>query len=44
MKVLKEYHPTEDIEKKNRLLKSVLEKATFLRQKDWTKLDQFKME
>ncbi|MBA4601871.1 recombinase family protein [Thermoactinomyces mirandus] len=32
--VLEAYRETEDIEKKNRLLKSVLEKATFLRKKN----------
>lgn len=39
--VLDAYHTTTDIEKKNRLLKSVLEKATFLRKIEWTKQDQF---
>ncbi|WP_044640950.1 hypothetical protein [Risungbinella massiliensis] len=42
--MLLEYRETDDIEKKNRLLKSVLEKATFLRQKDWIKMDQFIIE
>ncbi|CEG25963.1 recombinase family protein [Bacillus sp. B-jedd] len=39
--VLTAYRETDDIEKKNRLLKSVLERATFLRKKEWTKIDQF---
>jgi len=30
-----------DIESKNRLLKAVLDKATYLRRKEWTKRDQF---
>ncbi|WP_185147987.1 hypothetical protein [Peribacillus simplex] len=30
-----------DIERKNALLKSILEKATYLRKKDWTKQDEF---
>ncbi|KPC69268.1 hypothetical protein ADL26_18305 [Thermoactinomyces vulgaris] len=37
--VLSAYHETDDI-KKNRLLKSVLEKATFLRKPEW----KFKIE
>lgn len=40
-KVLEAYRQTDDIEKKNRLLKSVLEKATYLRKPEWTKKDQF---
>ncbi|WP_096201621.1 recombinase family protein [Bacillus sp. FJAT-45350] len=39
--VLDAYHATEDIEKKNHLLKSVLEKVTYLRKKEWTKKDEF---
>jgi site-specific DNA recombinase len=38
--VLSEYQEA-DIESKNRLLKSVLEKATYLRKKEWTRPDQF---
>lgn len=38
--VISEYNDA-DIESKNRLLKSVLEKATYLRKKEWTKRDQF---
>lgn len=34
-------YPDADIERKNALLKSVLEKATFLRKKEWTKRDEF---
>lgn len=40
-KVLEAYRQTDDVEKKNRLLKSVLEKATYLRKPEWTKKDQF---
>lgn len=43
-KVLEAYRNTDDIVKKNRLLKSILEKATYLRKKDWTKRDQFKIQ
>lgn len=39
--VLEAYRQTDDVEKKNRLLKSVLEKATYRREKDWNKKDQF---
>lgn len=39
--VLQAYYQTDDIEKKNRLLKSILEKATYLRKKEWTKKDEF---
>jgi DNA invertase Pin-like site-specific DNA recombinase len=38
--VISEYEAA-DIESKNRLLKSVLEKATYLRKKEWIKRDQF---
>jgi DNA invertase Pin-like site-specific DNA recombinase len=38
--VISEYEAA-DIESKNRLLKSVLEKATYLRKKEWKKRDQF---
>lgn len=41
--VLEAYESTEDIEKKNKLLKSVIEKATYLRKKEWTKRDQFEI-
>ncbi|MBB5356691.1 DNA invertase Pin-like site-specific DNA recombinase [Anoxybacillus mongoliensis] len=40
-KVLEAYRQANDVEKKNRLLKSVLEKATYLRKPEWTKKDQF---
>lgn len=40
-KVLEAYQSTKDVEKKNRLLKSVLAKATYLRKKDWNKKDEF---
>jgi site-specific DNA recombinase len=40
--VLTEYREA-DIENKNRLLKSVLAKATYLRKKEWTKRDHFEI-
>lgn len=39
--VLDAYHSTDDIELKNKLLKSVIVKATYLRKKDWVNKDQF---
>lgn len=39
--VLAAYHATNDIENKNRLLKTILEKATYLRKKEWNKKDEF---
>lgn len=42
--VLSTYRETDDVYKKNRLLKSVLEKATYLRKKEWKKADEFKVE
>lgn len=42
-KVIEAYHYTDDIEKKNALLKSVLHKVTYLRKKAWTKQDQFEL-
>lgn len=39
--VLEAYRETDNIEEKNRLLKSVLEKATYRRKKEWTKKDEF---
>ncbi|MGG0718366.1 recombinase family protein [Robertmurraya massiliosenegalensis] len=41
--VLEAYYSTEDIEKKNKLLKSVIERATYLRKKEWIKKDQFEI-
>lgn len=41
--VLDSYHVTNDIEKKNLLLKSVLEKVTYLREINWKKKDDFKI-
>ncbi len=38
---LEAYHTTEEIEEKNRLLKTILEKATYLRKKEWKKKDEF---
>lgn len=42
--VLEAYYQTEDIEKKNRLLKSILEKVTYLRKQDWKQKDHFKIQ
>lgn len=39
--VIEAYYATDDIEKKNRLLKTILEKATYLRKKEWKKKDEF---
>ncbi|GIN62736.1 serine recombinase [Robertmurraya siralis] len=41
--VLEAYYSTDDIEKKNRLLKSVIEKASYLRKKEWSKPDEFEI-
>lgn len=40
-KALSAYRSTKDVEKKNRLLKSVLEKATYLRNMDMKQKDEF---
>jgi site-specific DNA recombinase len=40
---LEAYHSTEEAEKKNRLLKSVIEKAIYLRKKEWNQPDQFEI-
>ncbi|MCX2829455.1 recombinase family protein [Bacillus pseudomycoides] len=42
--VLEAYYATNDIEKKNHLLKSVLEKVTYLRKKEWKRKDEFVVE
>lgn len=42
--VLEAYRQTDDIEKKNRLLKSVLEKATYFRDLTWKDPDHFVIE
>ncbi len=42
-RVLEAYHHTDDIDKKNRLLKSVLEKATYRRKKEWVKQGEFEI-
>lgn len=42
--VLEAYHSTEDIEKKNRLLKSVIEKAVYFRDPTWKKKDHFEIQ
>jgi DNA invertase Pin-like site-specific DNA recombinase len=42
--VLEAYRQTDDIEKKNQLLKSILEKVTYLRKQDWKQKDQFKIQ
>ncbi|QOY36646.1 recombinase family protein [Anaerobacillus isosaccharinicus] len=39
--VIEAYYATDDIENKNRLLKTILEKATYLRKKEWMKKDEF---
>jgi site-specific DNA recombinase len=39
--VIDGYKTTDSIEKKNTLLKEVLEKVTYLRKKEWTKRDEF---
>ncbi|MEH7125998.1 recombinase family protein [Bacillus sp. JJ1773] len=42
--VLEVYHSTNDVEMKNRLLKSVIEKAIFTRKIEWIKRDQIEIE
>lgn len=42
--VLEAYYATKEIEKKNHLLKSVLEKVTYLRKKSWQRKDEFVVE
>lgn len=42
--VLENYYTIDDPEQKNRLLKSIIEKALFTRKKEWTKKDQFEIE
>jgi site-specific DNA recombinase len=39
--VLEAYRHTDSIEKKNKLLKSILEKVTYIRKPEWTKKDEF---
>lgn len=41
--VLDAYYETNDIRKKNILLKKVIEKATYLRKKEWTSQEQFEL-
>jgi site-specific DNA recombinase len=41
--VIDGYKATDSIEKKNALLKEVLEKVTYLRKKEWTKRDEFEL-
>lgn len=41
--VLEAYHSTDDVEKKNRLLKSVIERATYLRKSEWKKPGEFEI-
>jgi hypothetical protein len=36
-------HATENVEKKNKLLKSVINKATYLRKKEWNQKVQFEI-
>ncbi|MGG0721420.1 recombinase family protein [Bacillus mycoides] len=42
--VLGAYYVTNDVEKKNHLLKSVLEKVTYLRKQEWNRKDEFIVE
>ncbi|MFY0545504.1 recombinase family protein [Brevibacillus sp. H7] len=42
--VLENYYSLQDPTQKNRLLKSIIEKALFIRKKEWTKKDQFEIE
>ncbi|USK56350.1 recombinase family protein [Cytobacillus solani] len=42
--VLETYHSTCDIQMKNKLLKSVIDKAIFTRKIDWTMFDHFEIE
>lgn len=42
--VIAEYHETDDPQRKNRLLKSVLEKAVYFRKKEWKGIDQFEID
>lgn len=42
--VLTEYKSTTDVNKKNRLLKEILKKATYLRKKEWKARDQFEID
>lgn len=42
--VLGAYRHTDDIQKKNLLLKSILYKVTYLRKKEWLKQDQFELQ
>lgn len=39
--MLEEYRSTDDVLRKNQLLKSVLHKATYLRKKEWEEIDRF---
>jgi site-specific DNA recombinase len=41
--VIDGYKTTDSIEKKNTLLKEVLDKVTYLRKKEWTKRDEFEL-
>lgn len=41
--VLEAYHSTNDIDKKNRLLKSVIDRATYLRKTEWRKPGEFEI-
>jgi site-specific DNA recombinase len=43
-KILQAYQDTNDVERKNQLLKSILEKVTYIRKKEWTKKDQFELQ
>lgn len=41
--VLEAYRSTDDVEKKNKLLKSVIERVTYLRRLEWTKKGEFEI-
>lgn len=42
--ILEEYQKTDDVIKKNILLKSVLEKVTYFRKKEWREIDRFELQ
>lgn len=42
--VLEAYINTDDAEKKNRLMKSILDKVTYVRKQDWKRRDQFELQ
>lgn len=42
--VVEEYYRIEDVERKNHLLKSVIEQVTYIRKKEWAEKDHFSIE